>query len=262
MAGLIRIMMVEDEPEICESFHIALLRQPTMKIVFETGREMQALDYLESHEVDIMILDIELIEGDGISLLDGIRERGLQKPFIVVVTNTGSNVTLSYMREHGADYVYQKTNLSYSARKVLNIVEKIYPYQNLLNRRRSSHLVEQFNQEKADMITRQYVESELERIGFRRRQVGFAYATEAIFTLLKDKDGALRVTTDIYPMIAQTNNTTKESVERGIRNAIETAFTGACIDELHQAYPFPYNESKGRPSNMEFLKNMAMRLQI
>lgn len=262
MAGLGRIMLVEDEPEECESFHIALLRQPMMKIVFETGSESRALDYLEAHEVDIIILDIELKEGDGLSLLDSIRTRKLEKPFIVVVTNTGSNVTLNYMRENGADYVYQKTNLSYSAARVLSIVEKVYPYRDFINRRRSSHLVEQFNQEKADAITRHYVESELERIGFRRRQVGFSYIAEAILIIMKDKDERLRLTSDIYPMIAEANNTTSEGVERGIRGAIETAFTGARIKELHKAYPFPYKESKGRPSNMEFLKNMAMRLRL
>lgn len=262
MAGLIRIMMVEDEREICESFQIALMRQPSMKIVFETDSETQALDYLESHEVDIIILDIELKEGDGLSLLDDIEKHRLAKPFIVVVTNTGSSVTLSYMREHGADYIYQKTNLSYSAGRVLSVIEKVYPYQKLLERKRGNHLVEQFNQEKADAITRQYVESELEKIGFRRKQMGFSYTAEAILLILKDSEGLLRMTTDMYPMIAETYNTTGASVERNIRNAIETAFAGAQIDALNQFYPFPYNEEKGRPSNTEFLKNMAMRLKI
>ncbi|MEY8331770.1 sporulation initiation factor Spo0A C-terminal domain-containing protein [Lachnospiraceae bacterium 47-T17] len=262
MTDFVRLMLVEDDPKILAGFRHALPGFPSMKIVFETGSETCALDYLEAHEADVVILDIELAEGDGLSFLDSVKARDLEKPFIVVVTNTGSNVILSYMREHGADYVYQKTNRSYSPEKILSILEKVYPYQKMIEGRKKDHLVERYNQKKADEITRAYVEGELERMGFRRKHVGFTYTADVLVILMKDKVGKLHITTDIYPLVAKAHHTTRGGVERGIRTAVDAVFTNAKIPEIQQYYPFPYDEERGRPTCTEFLWNMARRLQL
>ena len=80
--------------------------------------------------------------------------------------------------------------------------------------------------------------------------------------MVGDKEGHIHVSSEIYPMIAETYHTTRDGVERGIRNAIESVFTGASVTELHRYYPFPYDEERGRPTNAEFLKNMAERLKV
>ena len=108
MAQFTKIMLVEDEPEVCVGFRSACEQYKAMSLVYETDSELQALDYLKINDVDAIILDIELAEGDGLSFLNELEAQGRDKFFVVVVTNTGSNVTLRYMRAHGADYVYQK----------------------------------------------------------------------------------------------------------------------------------------------------------
>lgn len=263
MGELIKIMMVEDDPEVCEEYRLALMRRPNMSLVFHTGSEQQALSYMEEHKIDVLILDIELEEGDGVSVLEGIRERNIEKPFIAVVTNTGSNATLSYMREHGADYVYYKLNTAYTPIRILGIIEKVFPYHQYSIPMEEHPLVQRFNQQKKEALTRKYVEAELEEIGFKRKRVGFDYMVEAIMIIMKyKKDVPIHITNDIYPAIAAANNTSKESVERGIRGSIEAVWTGSDIRLLQSHYPFPYDEEQGRPTNLSFLKNMAKRLQI
>lgn len=260
----IKIMMVEDEESVCRGFREALanLPQPQMSIVFETGSERKALDYMRSHEVHVIILDIELEEGDGVSMLDGIEEIGEEKPFIAVVTNTASNVTLNYMRENGVDYVYRKMNVSYSPRRVLNIIGKIFPYQQFSYTSEEHKLVEYFNEEKTDALMRKYVERALMDIGFRRRRSGFNYMVDAILMIMKHKGDTLHITNDIYPVIAAAHHTTRENVERCIRGAIEATWTATDIRKLEHFYPFPYDEEQGRPTNFSFLTNMAARLQL
>lgn len=262
MAGEIKIMIVEDDPDICESFCEKLRGNKQCELVFRTNSERAALDYLETHSLDVMILDLELTEGDGVSLLDQIECRALEKPFVVVVTNNGSGVTLAYVRQHGADYVYQKTNESYSAGRVLSVIQKLYPYQRLEGTRKGNYKVERFCRQKEDEGNRQYIERELEKMGFKRRHVGFAYVADVIQMIISNKEGHLQITRDLYPLVAKRHHTTKEAVERGIRNAIESVFVGIQPAILHQFYPFNYDEEKGRPSNVEFLKNMAVRLSI
>ena len=262
MAHFVKVMLVEDEAEVCESFQAAFTQYQLMTLVYETDSERQALDYLEIHDVDVLILDIELTEGDGLSLLHEIERRGLEKPFIIVVTNTESRVTLSCMRAHGADYIYQKANRAYSPLKILSLIDKMYPYQRVEDDRRCMHVVEMFNQAKEDEITIKYIEDELGKMGFKHQQVGFKYIAEAVFWIMKGRSDRAQTISEIYSLIAKKYRTTKNAVERGIRNAIESVFTEADIDDLHRYYPFDYDEEKGRPNNAEFLKNMAKRLKL
>ena len=255
-------MMVEDEECVRREFRREVEKLPYMKIVFETGSEKQALNYMRIDAIHVIILDIELEEGDGVSMLDGIKKIGGEKPFIVVVTNTGSNVTLNYMRENGVDYVYHKMNTSYSPKRVLNIIGKIFPYQHFSYLSGAHPLVEYFNEEKTNRVMRRYVEQTLADIGFRRRRSGFEFMVDAILMIMKNKDSALHITNDIYPVIAEKHKTTKENVERCIRGAIEATWTETDIRKLERYYPFSYDEEQGRPTNFNFLTNMAARLQL
>lgn len=262
MASFVELMIVEDEPEVREGFRRALSQQQELKLVYETDSEHQALEYLEIHSVDVIILDIELKEGDGLSLLDDIETCGLEKPFIIVVTNNGSYATLNYLRVHGADFIYQKTNGMYSPEKVLGMIKKLYPYQKMENQKRSMNVMTLFHRNKEDQILRKYIEDELEKLGFEQSHTGFCYIVEGIFLLVNDKEDCLQMSADIYPAIAEKYHVTQEGVRRGIRNAIETVFKKASIKNLEMYYPFDYDQEKGRPTNAEFLKNMAERLKI
>lgn len=262
MSDLIKIMLVEDDPMVCESYRLATIHQPNLAIVFETGSEQQALGYLRGHMVDVIILDIELQEGDGVSFLDTLTAWDGEKPFVTVVTNNSSAVMLSYMREHGADYIYQKNNISYTPSKVLSVIEKICPYQKAMKARKEPLMVDKFRRENDDDIKRQYVEEELQKMGFMKKQVGFAYIVDAVMILMDYSGIPPHVTSEIYPLIAKRRNASKEGVERSIRHAIEVTFRHINQAQLNYYYPYPYDQEKGRPSNRDFLTRFAQRIRL
>lgn len=262
MADEIRVLMVEDEQEICEQYRALAQQQEGLDIVYDTGSEQKALNYLRRHPIDVMILDLELTEGDGISLLDAIQEEKLQKPFIIVVTNTVSKVTLSYVRTHGADYIYQKINAGYSPHHVLRLIEKLYPYNCYAepfedNRPELLQIKWELNQ----AVLRRNVQTELEHMGFSHKVNGFEYLLDAILLCVNHKQRDVYVTSEIYPEIAEKWHTTQMRVERAIRWSIERAFRKANIHRLHQHYPFQYDADKGRPSNSQFILNMASKFE-
>ena len=262
MSDLIKIMLVEDDPIVCESYRIATIHQPNLAIVFETGSEQQALGYLRGHMVDVVILDIELQEGDGVSFLDTISTWEGDKPFITVVTNNSSAIMLSYMREHGADYIYQKNNISYSPSKVLSVIEKICPYQKEMKARKEPMMADKLRRDTDDTIKRQYVEEELQKMGFIKKQVGFVYIVDAVMILMDYSGIPPHVTSEIYPLIAERRNASKEGVERSIRHAIEVTFRKINAAQLSYYYPYPYDQEKGRPSNRDFLTRFAQRIRL
>lgn len=262
MSELIKIMLVEDDPMVCESFRIAVRTHPNLAIIYETGSEQEALGFFQTHEVDVIILDIELREGDGVSFLDALGEQKKEKPFVAVVTNTGSSVMLGYIREHGADYLYQKNNISYAPSKVLCIIEKICPYQKMVKERQTRQANELFKEEKDEDIKRQYVEDELQKMGFKKKQVGFAYIVDAVMILMDYSGVPPRLTSEIYPLIAERRNASWESVERSIRNAIEVTFREMNPAQLNRYYPYAYDKQKGRPSNGDFLTKFAQLIRL
>jgi len=258
----IKILMVEDEKYVVDQYRTLAEQLPEISIVYDTGSEQGALNYLSQHAVNVMILDLELEEGDGISLLESIEERHLKKPFTVVVTNTVSNVTLSYVRAHGADYVYRKMNASYSPVQVLSVIQKIYPYMRFDKPRKEHPLVMEFNEQKAELTMRHNLEGELEMMGIKRKMVGFDLLVEAILLYIKSDEEHVHMTNDIYPEVAKIKNITTMNVERAIRSAIESVFTWGNINRLHRYYPFPYDEERGRPTNSQFISNMAERIRL
>lgn len=257
-----KILMVEDEKYVVDQYRSLVEKRPGIRIVYDTGSEKNALRYLSHHKVDAMILDLELQEGDGISLLSQIEELGMDVPFTIVVTNTVSNVTLSYARMHGADYVYQKMNAGYSPVRVLSLVEKLSPFSRFAMSVEEHPLVLEFARDKEETIIRNNLMTELEMMGIKRKMVGFNYLVEAILLYANCPEENVYVMIDIYPEVARIMKTSTGSVEKSIRCAIEAAFTKANITRLHRFYPFPYKEDRGRPTNTEFIENMASRIRI
>ena len=107
-------------------------------------------------------------------------------------------------------------------------------------------------------MKRASVERELVRMGFRPGQTGFYNIVESILFILQLERGKpIRVTSDIYPRVAQKQGSTVCNVERTIRNSIESVWKRSNLHTLQELYPYPCDNLSGRPTNAEFLINMA-----
>ena len=82
MAG--RILLVDDEEEICTLLSVYLKNENFEVVTFSTGKE--ALDYLEDHEVDLAVLDVMLPDMDGLEVAKKIR-RKLSDSILIYVTH-------------------------------------------------------------------------------------------------------------------------------------------------------------------------------
>jgi hypothetical protein len=102
------------------------------------------------------------------------------------------------------------------------------------------------------------IAEELVRMGFRQGQTGFNHIVWAIACIALIPSGQpIRVTSDIYPQVANVCKTSVGNVERTIRNAIESVWKRTNLHVLEDHYPYPCDNQNGRPTNAEFLINMA-----
>lgn len=80
--------------------------------------------------------------------------------------------------------------------------------------------------------------------------------------VVEDMDFLGAITKELYPTIASKYNTTASRVERAIRHAIEVAWTRGRIDTINQLFGYTVNNSKGKPTNSEFIALIADKLRL
>ena len=70
------------------------------------------------------------------------------------------------------------------------------------------------------------------------------------------------ITKVLYPQVAKTFQTTPSRVERAIRHAIEVAWDRGDLDTLQRFFGYTVSNTKGKPTNSEFIALIADKLQL
>ena len=70
------------------------------------------------------------------------------------------------------------------------------------------------------------------------------------------------VTRVLYPTVAKKYGTTSSRVERAIRHAIEVAWDRGDIDVLNSYFGYTIQNSRGKPTNSEFIAMISDRLRL
>ena len=79
---------------------------------------------------------------------------------------------------------------------------------------------------------------------------------------VNDMDVINAITKVLYPQVAKTFQTTPSRVERAIRHAIEVAWDRGDLDTLQRFFGYTVSNTKGKPTNSEFIALIADKLQL
>lgn len=110
---MIKVLLADDEPFILQGLKVLLdWKELGCEIVSTASNGIEAFDYIENNEVDVLITDIKMPEMNGIDLLKKIRESGNNELEVVILSGY-------------KDFEYAKQGLKYGcAGYVLKPVEK------------------------------------------------------------------------------------------------------------------------------------------
>ena len=106
------------------------------------------------------------------------------------------------------------------------------------------------------------VTSIIHEIGVPAHIKGYQYLREAIIIAVEDMDVINAITKVLYPQVAKTFQTTPSRVERAIRHAIEVAWDRGDLDTLQRFFGYTVSNTKGKPTNSEFIALIADKLQL
>ena len=98
-----RLLLVEDTPSILRLYHEVLKKLDVELLDAETGA--RALEILDDVVPEIVLLDVELPDVNGIEILRRIRARNLPSAVIVVTAHGSVKVAVEAMREGAYDFI-------------------------------------------------------------------------------------------------------------------------------------------------------------
>lgn len=97
------ILVVEDDLEISDSVCAFLEQEGYQVKAFAAGRP--ALNWLNDHEPDLIILDHTLPDMTGSNILDKLAQRGAMTPFIIATGHGSEKLAVQLMKQGASDYL-------------------------------------------------------------------------------------------------------------------------------------------------------------
>jgi DNA-binding response OmpR family regulator len=105
-----RILLIEDSEALSRRL-VDLLSDPgSVAIAAQASTQSEALSRLQDTSFDVLVVDIELAEGNGVAVVRNARELSAPdaQPLIVVLTNYASDFVRTHCLAAGADYFLDK----------------------------------------------------------------------------------------------------------------------------------------------------------
>ena len=243
------VLIADNSEEFCAGLSASLQHSGRYRVVGTAADGEQAVRMTQQLRPDILVLDLMLSKQDGLSVLKavgGMEKRPATLATSAFVTDYVSNAVANL----GCHYLMLKPcDLS-------GVVERLDEIRGGENQR----VIAMRRPDKASIEA--MVTGIIHEIGVPAHIKGYQYLREAIIIAVNDMDVINAITKVLYPQVAKTFQTTPSRVERAIRHAIEVAWDRGDLDTLQRFFGYTVSNTKGKPTNSEFIALIADKLQL
>ena len=256
-----KVLIVEDERLYSEPLKESIKSDQEFEVLAITDSVNQAYNLIQTGLPDVIIVDLQLKEGDGMDLLSRIREikENLAiKPYILTITAFASNTIATALNNGLADYMLNKKNESFSPDLVLNHL-RIMSQQFHRNKKPEAQIIDSSLETEA--ILRARINSELEQYYMSQSTQSKDYLAEAIYLASQvSKYDKLEIG-QIYLNVGKLYRKDPHNVDMAIRRLINTAFMNTNPDDIERIYKPYLDTNRGVPKNKEFIAYVANKIK-
>lgn len=251
MEAQIKVLIADSSEEFSCRLKETLRGNEAYEVVATVNDGEQALEQVKRLQPDILVLDLMLAKRDGISVLKAMNNLD-RKPLVLAtsgfwteyVGTTAANLGVRYLMLKPCDMTalverLDEIRMAEKNKKPVP-VRRVQPEVNI-----------------ETMVT-----NIIHEIGVPAHIKGYQYLREAIMIAVNDMDVINAITKVLYPQVAKTFQTTPSRVERAIRHAIEVAWDRGDLDTLQRFFGYTVSNTKGKPTNSEFIALIADKLQL
>ena len=249
MEKMYRVLLANGSDEFCENLAATLKQTDRYAVVGTATDGVRAISLLRETKPEFLVVDLMLQQADGMSVLKAAAALE-KKPVMLVLVEFVTEYVSSMFLNLGVQYIMLKPC---TCRAILERMDEIRD--NLTQRRAPAARSREANVEA--MVT-----SIIHEIGVPAHIKGYQYLREAIMIAVNDMDVINAITKVLYPQVAKTFATTPSRVERAIRHAIEVAWDRGDLETLQRFFGYTVSNTKGKPTNSEFIALIADKLQL
>ena len=260
----IKIVLADDNKDFCQLLKEYLSNEEDIEILGIAKDGIEALDLVQKTQPDLLVLDVIMPHLDGLGVIEKLNSMDLPKqPKIIVLSAVGQDKITQTAINLGADYyivkpfdfvIFINRIRELVTNKVVGREPKVRQNQNV-QMTRSDYVKNTGNIETE-------ITNIIHEIGVPAHIKGYLYLREAIKMVIDNVELLGAVTKELYPSIAKKYNTTPSRVERAIRHAIEVAWSRGKVDTINQLFGYTVHNTKGKPTNSEFIAMIADKLRL
>ena len=249
MDQLTTVFIGDNSEEFCGQLTEALQNSQGFRVVGTANDGEQTLRALAELRPEVLVLDMMLPKRDGISVLKALMAME-HRPAILATSGFVTEFVASTAANLGVRYLMLKPC------DISAVVERLEELR-FGTDRGVTHLRRGDKSGIETMVT-----NIIHEIGVPAHIKGYQYLREAIIIAVNDMDVINAITKVLYPQVAKTFQTTPSRVERAIRHAIEVAWDRGDLDTLQRFFGYTVSNTKGKPTNSEFIALIADKLQL
>lgn len=203
----------------------------------------QAVRMVEERHPDVFVMDILLPELDGLSVLEAISSAA-PLPIIIATSAFISNYVTVTAMNLGVRQLIKKPCDAESVAASVARACRILPRSGIGYDRRS------------------LIANTLHDVGIPANIKGYSYLIDALELAVANPEAAFSMTQSIYVPIARQHGVQPEQVSRAIKRAIDIAWDRGDLDTLQSYFGYTVSNTKGMPTNGEFVSIIGEKLRF
>ena len=247
MEKSLKILICDENPD--ERKKIAdIIFKAGVKRPDEASNGEDAVNLGKRGAYDVVICDLWIPGIDGIGIIRTLKAKNDKTSFILL-SPINKHSVLMEATEAGADICLLKP---FSDISLLSHIEA------LMKAREKEK--DEFSSTRPDIESQ--VTKIIHQIGVPAHIKGYQYLRSAILMTIDDNEIINSVTKVLYPTVAKKYKTTTSRVERAIRHAIEVAWDRGDVDTLNSYFGYTIQNTRGKPTNSEFIAMIADNLRL
>ena len=249
MDNLTTVIIADNNEEFCKQLTAALGHAGGFQILGTAHDGEQAISMVNDRKPDVLVLDLMLPKQDGLSVLKAISAKE-HRPVTLATSGFVTEYVSAAITALGVRYLMVKPC------DLTGLVERLEE----IRGGESKRILSVRRPDKTSIES--MVTSIIHEIGVPAHIKGYQYLREAIIIAVDDMDVINAITKVLYPQVAKAFQTTPSRVERAIRHAIEVAWDRGDLDTLQRFFGYTVSNTKGKPTNSEFIALIADKLQL